>query len=91
MRQTANQIIAELANRDVNRCCPNCTSKGPFTVAFGKVKPAGTELELEHYDSFLCQCGQRWSEGFELTYFPRVEYKDEVGDMADIPKDGKLI
>lgn len=72
VRKSRANLIRELFKVDENRVCPNCRSAGPFQM-----------VHREECESYRCSCGQRWTEGFCLTYYPKVEYREEVGDMAD--------
>lgn len=80
-RLSAKGIIREMLDAPDRRCCPNCHSKGPFQVENDKCRTINDGRE--RYDSLRCDCGQRWTEGYTLTYFPRVEYRNNVGDTVN--------
>lgn len=88
MRKSLRTVIEKLIEAEKTRCCPNCRSKGPFVVGIDYHKPENPE---ETFDSYLCDCGQRWTEGFRLIYSPKVDYKEFVGDSVVAKDVAKLI
>lgn len=84
MRYSKKAVLEFLADDETNRCCPNCRSKGPFLILPDQRK------DNDRYDSYRCNCGQRWTVAIELIISPTVEYREDVGDMADPTRHGML-